>query len=81
MPKDAAYEQYSYVLHNLSLYLKVQCNNAICVLPILFLPVKVVVGGPPGQKVSAQILPKEGESGRIDGPVPLRTTLIAAMAM
>lgn len=62
-------------------YPKVQCNNAICVLPILFLPVKVVVGGPSGQKVSAQRLPKEGVSGRIDGPVPLQTTLIAAMAM
>ena len=49
--------------------------------PILFLAVKVVVGGPPGQKVSAQRLPKEGESGRIDGPVPLQTTLIVAMAM
>ena len=41
--------------------------------------VKVVVAGPPGQKVSAQRTDKDRESGRIFGSVPLQTTLSVAM--
>ena len=40
--------------------------------------VKVVVDGPPGQKVSAQRTDKDRESGRIVGSVPLQTTLSVA---
>ena len=41
--------------------------------------VKVVVDGPPGQKMSAQRTGKDRESGRIVGSVPLQTTLIVAL--
>ena len=44
----------------------------------LMYTVKVVVDGPPGQKVSAQRTDKDGESGRIVGSVPLQTTLSVA---
>ena len=48
---------------------------------IMFLmyTVKVVVDGPPGQKVSAQRTDKDRESGRIVGSVPLQTTLSVAL--
>ena len=41
----------------------------------LMYTVKVVVDGPPGQKVSARRTDKFRESGRIVGTVPLQTTL------
>ena len=41
--------------------------------------VKVVVDGPPGQKVFARRMHRGRESGRIGGPVPLRTTLAVAV--
>ena len=44
----------------------------------LMYTVKVVVDGPPGQKVSAQRTDKDRESGRIVGSVPLQTTLSVA---
>ena len=41
--------------------------------------VKVVVDGPPGQKVSAQRTDTDRESGRIVGSVTLQTILSVAM--
>ena len=41
--------------------------------------VKVVVDGPPGQKVSAQRTDKDRESGKIVGSVTLQTILSVAM--
>ena len=46
---------------------------------VVMYTVKVVVDGPPGQKVSAQRTDKDRESGRIVGTVPLQTTLSVAM--
>ena len=45
----------------------------------LMYTVKVVVDGPPGQKVSAQRTDKDRGSGRIVGSAPLQTTLSVAM--
>ena len=45
----------------------------------LMYTVKVVVDGPPGQKVSAQRTDKDRESGRIVGSVPPQTILSVAM--
>ena len=44
----------------------------------LMYTVKVVVDGPPGQKVSAQREDKDRESGRIVGSVPPQTILSVA---
>ena len=44
----------------------------------LMYTVKVVVDGPPGQKVFAQRTHKDRESGRIVGSAPLQTTLSVA---
>ena len=41
--------------------------------------VKVVVDSPPGQKVTAQRIDKDRESGRIVGSAPLQTTLSVAL--
>ena len=45
----------------------------------LMYTVKVVVDGPPGQKVSVQRTDNDRESGKIVGSVPLQTTLIVAL--
>ena len=50
----------------------------ICNIMFLMYTVKVVVDGPPGQKVSAQRKDKDRESGRIVGSAPLQTTLSVA---
>ena len=57
------------------IYLSVDCNFLQCTY---IYTVKVVVDGPPGQKVSAQRTDKDRESGRIVGSVPLQTTLSVA---
>ena len=49
------------------------------VIVFLTYSVKVVVDGPPGQKVSAQRTDKDRESGRIVGSVPIQTTLSVAL--
>ena len=45
----------------------------------LMYTVKVVVDGPPGQKVSAQRTDKDRKSGRIVGSVPPQTILSVAL--
>ena len=45
----------------------------------LMYSVKVVVDGPPGQKVSAQRTDKDSGLGRIVGSVPLQSTLSVAL--
>ena len=49
------------------------------VIVFLMYTMKVVVDGPPGQKVSVQRADKDKESGRIVGSVPLQTTLSVAL--
>ena len=45
------------------------------ILYCMYLQRKVVVDGPPGQKVFARRMQRGRKSGRIGGTVPLRTTL------